>query len=146
MTRPAWEPRTIFAFIALVFSIIGAAVGTGFAAWLVWIVTWGPWPIATALRRIDALAWALLLILATVAIVLISLGMVITPRKVKASGPAGFGFETSSGDDPTPIATTQVTTTVAVDDEVRRPPLRGDSREGRRKHPLDRPRMLDDEE
>jgi hypothetical protein len=104
-------PRDARQMVALLFSIAGAAVLTGVAGWIVWILWRGGWPIETAGARIEALAWALLGLLATVGIVLISLGMVITRRTVRA-GIGLASFEASGGDDPPAAASVTTTTTV----------------------------------
>jgi hypothetical protein len=110
---PGWPPRDWRAFVALLGSVAGAAVLTAFAAWLVWILWKGGWPLETADKRIEALAWALLGILATVGIVLVGLGMAINRRTVK--GKAGLiEFEASGGDEAQPAATATTTTTVSV--------------------------------
>lgn len=133
MTRPGWPPRDWRAIIALVASIAGAGVMTGFAAWLVWILWRGGWPLATAGQRIAALATALLLVLATVAVVLVGLGMAINRRTARVTGPAGFSFEASGGDDGAPPIAATVTTTVETDPEgARRPSRPGDGRDRRR--------------
>lgn len=105
-------PRDIRAMVALVFSIIGAAVLTVFAVWLVWIFWKGGWAADTAEQRIGALAWALLGILATVSIVLVSLGLVINRRTVKANiGAASFEASGGEGD---PVAQIRTETTVTA--------------------------------
>lgn len=114
MTLPGWPPRDWRALIALAASIAGAAVLTGFAAWIVWILWRGGWPASTAPDRIGALAKALLGLLLIVGIVLVSLGLAINRRMVRGSiGPASF--EASGGDDPAPaLAPTPVVTTTTT--------------------------------
>lgn len=105
-------PEDARKMVALLFSIVGAAVLTGVAAWIVWILWKGGWPDGTEGARIDALAWALLGLLSTVGIVLISLGLVITPRTLRGNiGAASFE---ASGGDSAPAATVTTTTTVAA--------------------------------
>jgi hypothetical protein len=111
MTLPGWPPRDWRALIALAASVTGAATLTLLAAWIVWILWRGGWSAATEAERVDALAKALLGLLFTVAIVLISLGLAINRRSLKASA-LGASFEASGGDDPSPVA--QVTTTTTV--------------------------------
>lgn len=110
MKLPGWPPRDWRAFVALTASIAGAAVLTGVACWIVWILWRGGWPASTADARVEALARALLGILFTVGIVLVSLGLAINRRTLKGSIGAA-SFEASGGDE-TAVAT--VTTTAAV--------------------------------
>ena len=99
MTAPEWPPRDWRALLALVASIAGAATLTGLAAWLVWILWSGGWSIGSEAARIDALAQALMIVLAIVGIVLVSLGLAINRRTVEAAfGPASF--KATGGDDP----------------------------------------------
>lgn len=110
---PGWPPKDWRALIALVASVAGAAVLTGFAGWLVWIIWRGGWPVETADKRIEALARALLGVLLTVSIVLISLGLAINRRTVKGSiGVASFEASGGEGEDGQQVA--QVTTTTKV--------------------------------
>lgn len=98
MSWSAWPPRDWRALLALAGSILGAAVLTMLAAWIVWILWAGGWPVSTADRRIAALAKALLALLGTVAVVLLSLGLAINRRTLKANiGRSGIDF--SGGDD-----------------------------------------------
>lgn len=113
MTLPPWPPRDLRAAFALIASVLGAATLTAFAAWIVWILWRGGWPATTAPDRIAALAKALLGVLFIVGIVLISLGLAINKRTVKASA-LGATFEAEGGDDPDPPSTAQVTTTTTV--------------------------------
>lgn len=95
--------RDLRALIALTFSVAGAAVLTGFAAWVTWILWKGGWSGGTEVARIDALAKALLGLLLIVGVVLVSLGLAINRRQVKATLPFGTAFEASGGDDAAPI-------------------------------------------
>src|SRR5205823_15043809 len=97
MTLPAWPPRDWRAFLALVGSIAGAATLTLLAAWIVWILWRGGWPIATAETRVAILGKALLGTLVTISIVLITLGMAINRRSVRAKA-LGAEFEAEGGD------------------------------------------------
>lgn len=106
-----WPPRDTRAFIALTASIAGAGVLTGFAAWLVYILWLGGWSPDTAVQRLDALARALFGLLAIIGIVLMSLGLAINRRSVKASG-LGFSLDATGGDD-APTVTTTTKTEVA---------------------------------
>jgi hypothetical protein len=98
MKLPAWPPKDWRALLALTASVAGAAALTAFSAWIVWILWRGGWPETTAVIRIDALAKALIGLLAIVGIVLISLGLAINRRSIKGSiGPASF--EASGGEE-----------------------------------------------
>lgn len=104
---PSWPPRYILALIALAASIAGAAVLTGMLAWIVSMFQL--WKQADPLARI---AYGLLFI---VGIVLVSLGLAINRRSVKASG-LGFTLDASGGEDDAPPASATVTTTVKAGD------------------------------
>ena len=96
MTRPGWPPRDWRAFIALAASIAGAAVLTGFSAWLVYIIWLGGWH-GNESDRLGYLAKALFGVLFIVGIVLVSLGLAINRRSVKGSI-LGASFEATGGD------------------------------------------------
>ena len=95
MKIPGWPPRDWRAFIALAASIVGAAVLTGFAAWLVHIVR--NWRGFDELR-ISILGNALYGVLLIVGVVLVSLGLAINRRSVKGSI-LGASFEATGGDE-----------------------------------------------
>jgi hypothetical protein len=78
-------------------SIIGAAVLTIFAAWLVNIIWRGGWH-GLEKERLQALAYALFGVLAIVGFVIVGLGMAINKRSVKGSI-LGATFEAEGGDD-----------------------------------------------
>jgi hypothetical protein len=95
MTPPEWPPRDWRALLALLASVLGAAVLTGFAAWIVWIFwTWRGFDQV----RLDALAKALFGLLFIVGVVIVGLGMAINKRSVKGSF-FGANFEAQGGDD-----------------------------------------------
>jgi len=106
MKLPGWPPRDLRAFVALAASIGGAMVLTALLAWIIRIFqTWHvPDPLAN-------IAYGLL---AIIGIILMSLGLAINRRSVKASG-LGFSLDATGGDDsaPTPAVVT-TTTTVAT--------------------------------
>lgn len=91
--------RDLRAIIALAFSILGTVALTGVAMWIVWILWKGGWPASTAETRIDKLGMALMFILVIMGVTMISLGLAINRREVKASV-LGATFEASGGDDP----------------------------------------------
>lgn len=95
MNSHLWPPKDWRAFIALIFSILGAIALTSFAAWLVWILWLGGWPIATAEKRIEIFGQALLLLLAGALLVLLSLGLAINRRTLKIGKD---GLEASGGE------------------------------------------------
>lgn len=96
--------RDLRAIIALAFSILGTMSLTAVAVWIVWILWRGGWPVATASQRIDKLGLALVLVLVIMGVTMVSLGLAINRREVKASA-FGASFEASGGDsDPvTPV-------------------------------------------
>lgn len=105
MRLPGWPPRDLRAFVALSASIGGAAVLTALLAWIIRVFQL--WHIPDPLANI---AYGLL---AIIGIVLMSLGLAINRRSVKASG-LGFSLDATGGDDATPAAQVTTTTTVAT--------------------------------
>jgi len=105
MTLLGWPPRDLRAFVALAASIGGAMVLTALLGWIIRIFQ--NWHIADPLANI---AYGLL---AIIGIILMSLGLAINRRSVKASG-LGFSLDATGGDDSTPTPTVTTTTTTAV--------------------------------
>lgn len=106
MKLPGWPPRDLRAFVALAASIGGAMVLTALLGWIIRIFQ--NWHIADPLANI---AYGLL---AIIGIILMSLGLAINRRSVKASG-LGFSLDATGGDDSaTPTVTTTTTTAVAA--------------------------------
>jgi membrane protein required for beta-lactamase induction len=100
-----WPPRDWRALIALFASIGGAIMLTVLLAWVIRIFQ--NWHIPDPLANI---AYGLL---AIIGIILMSLGLAINRRSVKASG-LGFSLDATGGDDAaTPTVTTTTTTAVA---------------------------------
>jgi hypothetical protein len=121
---PEWTWQIIIKLIALIATIIGAAILT--------VMAWGllddlvamargligdllshsgknppPEQVGVALEVIiSAIAWGLKLLLAGVVVVLLSLGFVITPRRFDFHGPGGIGggFGGGDGEVPPPVA------------------------------------------
>lgn len=123
---PAWTWRNIIALVSLFATIIGAAVLTLFA----YVVLDGfnshadrliselvrdpkvrPEVGQVLLIVYEAMAWGLKLLLGGVLLVLLSLGIAITPRRIKFGKD---GAEMSGGDD-APAATVTTTTEVKTD-------------------------------
>ena len=118
-TLPAWEWPDIRKGIALLATIVGAGVLTAIAWWLLddlVIMAKGlildlmrhpaasppPKEVGAALNTIiSAIAWGLKMLLAGVVIVLLSLGLAITPRSFEFQGPGGFGGKFGGGDEAT---------------------------------------------
>lgn len=117
---PEWSWPVILKLIALAATIAGAAVLTSMAWRLLdelVMMAKGligdllrhtsqvppPKEVGTALEVIiGAIAWGLKLLLAGVVVVLLSLGMVITPRRFDFRGPGGIGGGFGGGDGETP--------------------------------------------
>lgn len=100
---PQWPPREWRSFLALIASVLGSVALTMFAAWVVWIIWKGAWPIETAATRIDLLGRALTISLGGSLVVLITLGFAINRRSIKVTS---SGFEAVGGDDhdlPAPV-------------------------------------------
>jgi hypothetical protein len=113
---PEWTWQIIIKLIALLATIVGAAILT--------VMAWGllddlvamargligdllghsgknppPAQVGTALEVIiGAIAWGLKLLLAGVVVVLLSLGFVVTPRSFEFHGPGGIGGGLRGGD------------------------------------------------
>jgi hypothetical protein len=87
------KAREIMAYVALGASILGSAILTLFAVWVIYIIWQGGWPIDTAEQRISILSKALVISLGGSLIVLITLGFVISRRTIKVTKD---GFEMQS--------------------------------------------------
>ena len=95
---PRWSARDWRAMIALWASIAGAAVLTGFSAWLVMLIVASARATpALAGRAMEALATSNLGLLAVIGAVLLSLGLAINRRSVKGTA-FGASFEASGGE------------------------------------------------
>ena len=94
-----WPPRDWRALIALVASIIGAAVLTGFSIWLVrLLVAFARADPSVRIEVIRALATSNYGLLTIIGAVLLSLGLAINRRSVKGSA-FGASFEAAGGED-----------------------------------------------
>lgn len=103
MTLPGWPPRDLRAFVALVASIGGAIMLTALLAWIIRVFQL--WHLPDPMANI---AYGLL---AIIGVILMSLGLAINRRSVKASG-LGFSLDATGGDDaPTPPNVITTTTT-----------------------------------
>ena len=97
MSWPDWAPRDWRAMIALVASIAGAAVLTAFSAWLVMlVVAFARADAALRGRAIDVLAASNYGLLAIIGAILLSLGLAINRRSLKASA-FGASLEADGG-------------------------------------------------
>jgi hypothetical protein len=95
---PSWNPRDWRAMIALWASIAGAAVLTGFSAWLVsLIVAFARADERQRARAVEALANSNYGLLLVIGAVLLSLGLAINRRSLKASA-FGASFEAGGGE------------------------------------------------
>jgi hypothetical protein len=96
---PSWPPRDWRALVALIASIAGAAVLTGFSIWLVnLLVAFARADPGVRLEVIRALATSNYGLLAIIGAVLLSLGLAINRRSVKGSV-FGASFEAAGGED-----------------------------------------------
>ena len=99
-----WTSREWRAMIALWASIAGAAVLTGFSAWLViLIVRFARNDRSLGARALDALAYSNYGLLLVIGAVLLSLGLAINRRSVKASA-FGAHIEAGGGEEHDPRA------------------------------------------
>jgi hypothetical protein len=105
VTLPGWPPRDLRAFVALAASIGGAMMLTALLAWIIRVFQL--WHLPDPMANI---AYGLL---AIIGVILMSLGLAINRRSVKASG-LGFSLDATGGDDsPAPTVTTTTKTEVA---------------------------------
>lgn len=103
MKVPGWPPRDWRAIIALLFSIVGAAVLTGLFAWITAnLVAFGQSDPGRREQVIAALANSNYGLLGIIGAVLLSLGLAINRRSVKGSA-FGASFEASGGEDAVPV-------------------------------------------
>ena len=120
MRLPQWPPRDWRALIALIASIGGAMALTGFSLWVVW--TLGQLAIAypeTRLEVVKALANSNYGLLGIIGAILLSLGLAINRRSIKASA-FGASFDASGGDPDAPAAAQAVADTAQVKaDEIK---------------------------
>jgi hypothetical protein len=131
---PAWSWHDIRKLVALAFTIMGAAVVTLMAWWLLdelVIMAKGliseflkpganpPEEVGTVLEKvIDVLAWGLKLLLAGSLIVLLSLGFAINPRSFEFAGPGGIRGGFRGGDSEPPAVEAAKEVAKAADDKA----------------------------
>lgn len=97
---PAWRPRDWRAMIALWASIAGGAVLTAFSAWLVTLIaSFGRGDRLLGARALEALAYSNYGLLLVIGAVLLSLGLAINRRSLRASA-FGAQFEAGGGEEP----------------------------------------------
>lgn len=95
---PDWPPHDWRAWAAMLSGIIGGAVLTGVACWIIWIVAFSEqWQVGTQEQRIAILGRALYLVLAGVIAVLLSQGLAINRRKISISPKDGIMIEGGGG-------------------------------------------------
>jgi ABC-type multidrug transport system fused ATPase/permease subunit len=80
--------RQIMSYLALFFSVIGSAVFSAMAMWIVWIVWRGGWAVSTENVRLEILGKTLEMALFGSLVVVISFGFLIGMRTIKL-GPSG---------------------------------------------------------
>lgn len=102
-----WPPRDWRAMVALVFSVIGAVVLTGFLWWGVWmLLPSGQWQRENETHRLETIRWILWITAAAVALIMVGLGMAVNRRSFKGKF-AGGEFDLQGGDDPVAAAAKQ---------------------------------------
>lgn len=129
---PPWTWRNIMAILALIFTILGAAVLTLVTWWLLGTFSDDADRLIAELVRdpkvrpevgqvlvivYEAMAWGLKLLLAGIIIVLLSLGLAITARRFKGEG-LGFKGEFSGGDDAADAAQSTAAAAQVKADEI----------------------------
>lgn len=81
-----WPPKDWRAFVALVFSVAGAVVLTGFVWWLcARLLPDAGWSIASEQSRASTLRWVAWIAIAAIGLVLLGLGFAINRRSLSAS-------------------------------------------------------------
>ena len=109
-----WPPKDWRAMLALVFSVLGAAVLTAFVWWgSASLLPGEGWSPANELHRLKTARWVLWISVGGVVVVLVGLGMAINRRSFKGTL-GGSNFEFEGGDEPTPAAAAQATADAAV--------------------------------
>jgi hypothetical protein len=98
----SWPPKDWRALLALLGSIAGAAVLTGFVWWGVDKIAPGRgWSAATEPHRAETVRWVLWIGAGTIAVVIVGLGFAINRRTFKGSvGKDGVTMEMDGGEDP----------------------------------------------
>lgn len=104
-----WPPRIQMALIALVASVIGAAVAMAMLGWGIHILWRGGWLNSTQVQRIAAIAYISYGLLALAFVTITALGMAINRRSIKVDGPGSTGIELSGGQDDAATITTTTT-------------------------------------
>jgi hypothetical protein len=94
-----WPPRNALGFVALLASIGGAMALTAFSIWIISIIAeYGRSYPEVRARVVDALAGSNYGLLVILGAILLSLGLAINRRSLKASA-FGASFDASGGDD-----------------------------------------------
>lgn len=92
-------------------AMVGASIAlTGIVCWFVWIIAYGPWPLAQAARRLDILGKALWINLAMIGVIVVSL----SNQKFSAKGLGGSVDIAGQDDPPDPPQKVVTTTTTEV--------------------------------
>lgn len=95
---PEWPPHDWRAWAALLSGIVGGAVLTGVAAWMIHIFAFSDrWTVATESQRIAILGRGFYIVLAGVVAVLMSQGLAINRRKISISHRTGIQIEGGGG-------------------------------------------------
>jgi hypothetical protein len=109
-----WPARTQMALIALIASVVGAAVAMAMLGWGIHILWRGGWAESTQVQRIAAIAYIAYGLLGLAFVTISALGMAINRRSIKVDGPGGTSIDLSGGgDDPAPTVTTTTKTEVS---------------------------------
>lgn len=102
-----WPPRDLRALVALIFSVLGAAVLTAFVWWgYAQLLPNAGWSIETESDRAHTLRWVLWIATGSIGVVLIGLGMAINRRRF--SGNIGTNSVSFEGGDDAPAAANAV--------------------------------------
>lgn len=113
-----WPPRNILGFVALLASIGGAMALTIFSVWVVSIIAeYGRSYPEVRARVVDALASSNYGLLVILGAILLSLGLAINRRSLKASA-FGASFDATGGDDQPDVPQAAQTVADAAQDKA----------------------------
>ncbi|MGX7896908.1 hypothetical protein [Tsuneonella sp. HG222] len=114
----SWPPKDWRAMVALLFSVLGAAVLTLVAVWLCWILASGNWSGATEAGRARTIGAVAVVSIVSVGLVLIGLGFAINRRSLSARW-GNRSLDWAGGDEAPPSTPAQAAQATAAAAEQR---------------------------
>lgn len=105
MNLPAWPPRDWRSLLALIFSVLGAVVLSLFVWWAyAQLLPSAGWSVETEANRAVTLRWTIWIAIGAIGLVLLSLGMAINRRSLRARwGDKSAEFEGGDGESDRPV-------------------------------------------